>query len=73
LDKLCTEGNISDFDGVFLLRFRKFGVCTLEIADLGHGIKKDTNNPPNTPPVNNMTRDLKYLVHCEPALASNIN
>jgi hypothetical protein len=29
----------SDFYGVFLLRFHKFGVCTLEIADLGYGIK----------------------------------
>jgi hypothetical protein len=39
----CTEGNISvriqNFDVVFLLRFRKFGVCKLEITDFGHGIK----------------------------------
>jgi hypothetical protein len=28
----------SDFDWVFLLIVRKFGVCTLEITDLGHGI-----------------------------------
>jgi hypothetical protein len=31
---------LSYFDGVFLLRFRKFGVCSLEITDLGHGIKR---------------------------------
>jgi hypothetical protein len=41
----------SDFDSIFLFRFRKFGVCTLEITDLGRRLQQRTENKPA------MTRD----------------